>query len=473
MAVVSGEVSAWVHSWETRQRWQVRPFDLWEIWNQPEVGDTLRDDFLMRGAEDWSRYRATGSAKSRDLERKEENSMATITERMRAWHGPALLTYGFRPFFFGAGLWAIVSMLLWLPMLSGTVTLPTALDPVSWHAHEFLFGYLGAVVAGFLLTAVPNWTGRLPILGWPLGGLFALWLLGRLAILGSALLPFLAVALIDLAFPAVLIVTIGREIVRGRNWKNLVVLGMLGVFAIGNAVFLWEAAQGGYAAQGLGLRIGLGAGVMMIAVIGGRIIPSFTRNWLAQRGGTVLPAPPMQRFDKIVLLVLLIALLVWIIRPEAPLTGVLMIVAGTAHLVRLSRWAGHRTGAEPLVWSLHAGYAFLPLGALGLGFGILFPDTIGMAAAQHLWMAGAIGLMPLAVMTRATLGHSGQALTAGPGTQAIFLLLIASVLARVAAGWMPVQSEWLHMLAGLCWLGAFSIFILIYGRYHLNRKRQT
>ncbi len=137
--------------------------------------------------------------------------MTTITERMRAWRGPALLTYGFRPFFFGAGVWAIVSMLLWLPMLNGAVTLPIALDPVSWHAHEFLFGYLGAVVAGFLLTAVPNWTGRLPILGWPLGGLFALWLLGRLAILGSGMLSPLAVALTDLAFPVVLIVTSGGK----------------------------------------------------------------------------------------------------------------------------------------------------------------------------------------------------------------------------------------------------------------------
>lgn len=399
--------------------------------------------------------------------------MTTITERMRAWRGPVILTYGFRPFFFGAGIWAFVSMLLWLFMLRGAVPLPTALDPVSWHAHEFLFGYLGAVVAGFLLTAVPTWTGRLPILGWPLGGLFALWLLGRLAILGSAMLPPLAIALTDLAFPAVLMLTIGWEIVRGSNWKNLVVLGMLGVFAIGNAVFHWEAVQGDYSAQGLGLRIGLGAGVMMIAVISGRIIPSFTRNWLVQRGYTVLPSPPMQRFDKIALLVLLIALLVWVIRPEVALTGVLMIIAGSAHLVRLSRWAGHRTGVEPLVWSLHAGYAFVPLGALGLGVGILFPDTIGMAAAQHLWMAGAIGLMTLAVMTRATLGHSGQALTAGLGTQTLYLLLIASVLARVAAGWMPAQSEWLHMLAGLCWLGTFSIFILIYGRYHLSRKEQV
>ena len=187
-----------------------------------------------------------------------------------------------------------------------------------------------------------------------------------------------------------------------------------------------------------------------------------------------MSAPTMSgRVAMIALLVLLIALLTWITRPETEVTGYLMIVVGTAHLVRLSRWAGHRTGAESLVWSLHAGYAFLPLGALGLGFGILFPDTIGMAAAQHLWMAGAIGLMTVAVMTRATLGHSGQPLTAGPGTLSIYLLIIISVLARGAAGWMPAQSEWLHMLAGLGWLGAFGTFVLVYGRYHLSRKEQV
>lgn len=389
---------------------------------------------------------------------------------MRAWRGPALLTYGFRPFFFGAGVWAIVSMLLWLGMLNGIVALPTALDPVSWHAHEFLFGYLGAVTAGFLLTAVPNWTGRMPIVGWPLAGLFALWLLGRGVFLVSAGMPPLVVALVDLAFPAVLIATIAREIIQGRNWKNLLVLGMLVVFATGNAVFHWEAAQGDYAAQGLGLRIGLGAGMMMIAVIGGRIVPSFTRNWLVQRGGTVLPAPPMGGFDKVALLILLIALLVWVARPQAAVTGGLMSVAALAHFVRLARWAGHRTGAEALVWSLHAGYQFLPLGALALGIGAVFQTGLGVAAAQHFWMVGAIGLMTLAVMTRATLGHSGQALTAGPGTIALYLLLILSVLARVCAGVIPEQAAWLHMIAGFGWLGAFGVFVVIYGRLHLSRK---
>ncbi|MDF1707508.1 MAG: NnrS family protein [Paracoccaceae bacterium] len=394
--------------------------------------------------------------------------MMTTAAQMRAWQGPALLTYGFRPFFFGAGLWAVLAMGLWIPMLSGHLALPTAFDPVSWHAHAFLFGYLGAVIAGFLLTAVPNWTGRLPIVGWPLGGLAVLWLLGRLAVSVSEGVSPLLVALADLAFPVALALVLAREIIAGRNWRNLIVLAMLTVFTLGNAVFHWEAAQGGMPAQGMGLRIALGAAIMMIGVIGGRVVPSFTRNWLVKRGAGRLPAPPMQRFDKLALLVLLGALILWVLWPAARITGVALSVAGLVHLLRMARWAGDRTGAEPLVWVLHAGYAFVPLGALGLGAALLWPGVVGLAAAQHLWMAGAVGVMTLAVMTRATLGHSGQVLTAGRGTQAIYALMILSVLARLAAGLVPGQAGALHMLAGAGWLGAFGLFAVIYGGLHLR-----
>ena len=394
--------------------------------------------------------------------------MTSSTRQMREWAGPAILTYGFRPFFFGAGVWAALAMALWVPMLTGNLALPTAFDPVSWHAHEFLFGYLGSVIAGFLLTAVPNWTGRLPIVGWPLGGLFALWLIGRGAVMLSLHLPPLGVALADLALPVALAAVIGREIVAGKNWRNLIVLAMLGVLALGNAVFHWEAARGDYAAQGYGLRIGLGAVVMMIAVIGGRIVPSFTRNWLARRAAGRLPVPPMQRFDKVALLVLLVALLVWVGLPDHPVTGVLLLLAAGLHAVRLARWAGDRTLAEPLVLVLHLGYAFLPLGALAIGAEILAPGHLGMAAAQHLWMGGAAGLMTLAVMTRATLGHTGQTLTAGPGTVGIYAALVLAVLARLSAGIWPDQAHLLHMVAGLAWIAAFAGFALIYGRLLLR-----
>ena len=389
--------------------------------------------------------------------------MTSTAEQMRAWTGPAILTYGFRPFFFGAAVWAVLAMVLWVPMLSGHLTLPTAFDPVSWHAHEFLFGYLGAVVAGFLLTAVPNWTGRLPIVGWRLGMLGGLWLAGRVAVTVSGSMPALPVAMVDLAFPVVFALLIAREIVAGKNWRNLIVLAMLGVLILGNTLFHWEAAQGDYAAQGFGLRLGLGAGIMMIAVIGGRIVPSFTRNWLVKRQSIALPVAPMQSFDKVALAALLVALVLWVALPLGTPTGLALALAGVLHALRLARWAGHRTFAEPLVTVLHAGYAFVSLGALALSAEILLPGSFGMAGAQHFWMAGAIGLMTLAVMTRATLGHTGQDLTAGAGTVAIYLALMLSVFVRVAGGVWPEFSGPLHTMAGLFWIAAFGGFAVVYG----------
>lgn len=396
--------------------------------------------------------------------------MTSTMQRARAWSGPAILSYGFRPFFFGASICAALAMLLWIPMLSGHVALPTAFDPVSWHAHEFLFGYLGAVIAGFLLTAVPNWTGRLPIVGWSLGALALLWLSGRVAVIFSASFDPIVVAIFDLAFPIALGTAIAREILAGKNWRNIIVLAMLSVFALGNVLFHWEAARGDYAAQGYGLRLGLGGAMMMIAVIGGRIVPSFTRNWLVKRGPGRLPAPPMQGFDKLSLVVFLIALALWVALPLHPFAGAVLILAGILHLFRLARWAGDRTLAEPLVTVLHAGYAFLPVGALAIGAEILKPDTFGMAAAQHLWMGGAIGLMTLAVMTRATLGHSGQPLSAGPGTVAIYLALVLAVLARWAAGFWVDIAPLLFDLSGGAWIAAFVGYALQYGRLLLSPK---
>mgnify|MGYP002712983963 CR=1 FL=1 len=396
--------------------------------------------------------------------------MSTTAEQMRAWRGPAILTFGFRPFFLGAAVWAALAMVLWLMMLTGLGELPIRLDPVAWHSHEFLYGYVIAVIAGFLMTAVPNWTGRLPIVGWPLLVIVLLWVAGRVAMGVSEWLPPLLVALVDLSMPVALTLVIGREIVTGKNWRNLPPLAMLGVFTLGNAVFHIEAAQGAAAAQGYGLRIGLGASIALIGLIGGRIVPSFTRNWLVRREPGRLPVPPMQRFDKLALVVLVAAVLLWVALPHEPLTAVALLVAGLLHGVRLTRWAGERTLSEPLLWILHLAYAFVPLGALAIGVSILWPGVVGAAAAQHLWMAGALGMMTVAVMTRATLGHTGQTLTAGPGTVAIYAMLLVSVLARLAAGTWIGAADMLHHISGAGWIGAFGTFAAIYGPLVLRRR---
>jgi len=396
--------------------------------------------------------------------------MKTSMEQMRAWRGPGIFSYGFRPFFTGAALWAVAAMVIWASIISGILDVTAAFDPVTWHAHEFLFGYLGAVLAGFLLTAVPNWTGRLPIVGWPLIALFALWVLGRVVILSGEELGATVVAIADLLFPLTLIIVIAIEIVIGRNWRNLIVLAMVVVFVTGNAVFHWEAATDEYAPQGVGFRLGLGAAVMMIAVVGGRIIPSFTRNWLVKRGATSLPAPPMGIFDRIALAGLLCALVVWVAAPERSVTGILLAIAGALHIVRLLRWKGAGTFAEPLVLILHIGYLFLPLGSVSMAVAILFPEAMSIVAAQHLWMAGGLGVMTMAVMTRATLGHTGKALSAGPWTVMIYALVVFSVLVRVASGWYPAEALFLNELAGVAWIAGFAGFVVGYGPGLIRRK---
>lgn len=396
----------------------------------------------------------------------------TTMERHRAWRGPAILSFGFRPFFLLGAVWAALAMALWVPMLAGKLALPTAFDPVTWHAHEFLFGYLAAIIAGFLLTAVPNWTGRLPVTGWPLAGLTALWIAGRASVTFSESLPPFVVALADLALVAALTVLLGREIVVGKNWRNLPVVGLLMLFGYANALFHWESATGAYAAQGMGLRLGLAVVLMMIAVIGGRIVPSFTRNWLAKQDAGRLPELPMQRFDLFVLGLMLAALMAWVVAPFASLTGIALALAGLAHLARMARWAGDRTLAEPLVLVLHIGYVFIPLGALAGAAEILGNGWVGAGSAQHLWMAGGIGLMTLAVMTRSTLGHTGRALTAGRGTVAIYAAVICAALARIGAGAWPEAAGTLHSLSGASWIAAFAGFAAIYGPM-LLRPRST
>ena len=395
---------------------------------------------------------------------------SSTAEQMRQWRGPALLSYGFRPFFLlGAG-WAALAMVLWVLSLTGTFEIPTAFDASSWHAHAFMFGFLPAIVAGFLLTAVPNWTGRLPVVGYPLGVLVLLWVLGRIAVLFSAHLPPMLVALVDLSALLMLALMMAREIVAGKNWRNLIVLAMLALLIVGNAVFHFEAAHGEYAAQGYGLRIGLASGVMMIGVIGGRIVPSFTRNWLAKSGHSFRPAPPMQKLDKVVLLSSTLVLGLWVLRPDSYITGAFLIVMGLLHIIRLSRWGGQHTVSDPLLVILHIGYGFIPLGAICMGLAIIRPELISLAAAQHIWMGGAIAVMTLAVMTRATLGHTGHALSASPGTVALFLTLIISVLARLAAGIWPDIASSLYQLAGFTWILGFGGFVAIYGCMLLTRQ---
>ena len=389
--------------------------------------------------------------------------MATISippalARRRNYAGPALFSYGFRPFFLGGAIWAALSVLLWLPLYLGEVALPTAMNPVDWHVHEMLYGYVPAIIAGFLLTAIPNWTGRLPVNGAPLAALSALWLAGRIAVFFSAEIGVWVAAVVDLVFLPCFAGLALREILAGQNWRNLRVLAVLGILFVGNAVFHFEAIEYGYAIDGT--RVGLGAVLMLIMLIGGRIVPSFTHNWINRENPGRLPKS-FSRFDAISLAAAAIALVGWVVAPDHASAGVLLMLAGILHAVRLARWAGDRTVADRLVFILHVGYAFVPLGFFLVGASILWPAEVPASAGLHAWTAGAIGVMTLAVMTRASLGHTGQALVASAGTQTIYVFVVVAALARVVAPW-AYTIELLH-LAAFCWALAFMGFAILYG----------
>jgi uncharacterized protein involved in response to NO len=382
--------------------------------------------------------------------------MTTVPTR-QAYDGPMLFANGFRPFFLLGAIYAGVAILVWLPAFYGEITLTSAFAPRDWHVHEMLYGYLPAVITGFLFTAIPNWTGRLPIRGAPLMALVAVWIAGRLGVTFSAATGWLPAMLIDTSFLLLVALAAAREIVAGRNWRNLAVVMLVLLLLAGNVAFHLEAHVQGNA--DIAIRAGIAVVVLLISLIGGRIIPSFTRNWLVRENTGRLPVP-FGRFDTLVVAFSAVALAAWVVSPDSRLTGAGLALAGLLHLVRLGRWAGDRTLRERLLLILHVGYFFVPLGFF-LNAAAAF-EFVPASAGVHAWMVGAAGIMTLAVMSRATLGHTGQQLSASWVTQAIYAAIVVAALARICAVLEPAHSDLLLHVAAFAWAAAFIGFALAY-----------
>ena len=367
---------------------------------------------------------------------------------------------GYRPFFAGGALWALVALILWLCAVSGTLTLPTHFDPLAWHRHEMLFGFVGAVIAGFLLTAIPNWTGRLPIAGGPLALLFGLWLVARVALLFSAQVGPLVAALLDVGFYVVLAALAAREVFASKN-RNVPIVLLVLLFATANALD-HSAAVSMINDDGLGTRAAIGIVVVMISLIGGRVVPSFTRNWLVKQGAqSGLPTQP-GRFDIIAIIATALAMAGWLIAPQTSSVGFLLLLAAALQAVRLARWSGLRAWRDPLVLVLHVGYAWVPVGLCLLGFSIV-STVVPVSGAIHALTSGAMATMILAMMTRATLGHTGRELKASAATTIIYVLVTAGALGRVAAPLLPMDYMLAVRLSGIAWGSAFLLFLLVYG----------
>lgn len=372
---------------------------------------------------------------------------------------PPVLQGGFRPFFLAAGAWAVIAIALWLCALEGVIAVPRGIDPLAWHRHEMLFGFAGAAVAGFVLTAIPNWTGRFPVAGAPLVVLFGMWVAARLLLLLLPLHLAVVAALFDAGLFLLLAAYALREVRHSGN-RNLPITLLLCLFGITDALD-YACVTGKLADPLLGIRSGLAIVVVMISVIGGRIIPSFTRNWLAKRGNSgVLPGQPT-RFDLTAIAVTAASMLLWIVAPQAPITGVLLIAAAFFQIARLLRWQGVKTLAEPLLFILHVGYLWLAVGLLLLGTTIFSP-RVPQSVAVHALGVGAVGTMILAVTSRASLGYTGRELRAHRATVLGYMLVCGAALARVitAMGWIDYQLG--IRLSASMWIAAFTLFLIVY-----------
>lgn len=362
---------------------------------------------------------------------------------------PAWLALGFRPFFLFAGAFATLIVPLWLLVFFGKTTLPLHVHPAGWHAHEMIFGFIVAVIAGFLLTAVRNWTGRPTPSGAPLGGLAALWLLGRLAMAMGGLLPRGVAAAIDLAFVPAVALAIGIPIVGTRNWRNLAFIPLLLVMFAANFAFHLTSST-------RPLRFSLDVVLVIVLVVGGRVIPMFTGNAIKQQ---IAPRPKLAWASLVAMLPVAVLELV----PGAE-RG-LAFAAIAAGVLAGARMLGWKTGAArsmPIVWVLHLSWAWIALGLVLQGVAVFVPQWIA-SAPLHVLSVGAVSTMILGMMTRVSLGHTGRMLVVA---RSITFAYVALTIAAVARGLGPLVAPSIYptllVASAVAWAIAFLVFTVVY-----------
>ena len=365
----------------------------------------------------------------------------------------------FRPFFIAAGIWATLAVPFWLLNYFGIMIVIDNFNILLWHQHEILYGFVAAAIAGFILTAIPNWTGRLPIKNKPLAILVFLWILGRVGFLTTAIFGTITTSLMDLPFLIVLVLVIMREIVSGKNWRNLPVIILISFFTLGNILVHLQIHEIIDSAE-LGIRLSTFVLSILLALIGGRIVPSFTRNWLAQNKANKFPRP-FGNFDKISLISLVVFVFAQVIIPHHQATSLLALLAGLLHGIRFIRWKVWMTLAEPLIWILHVGYMWLCVALVLIGLSGL-TDFVPYTSSYHALTVGAFSTMILAVMTRASLGHTGRTIKATLGTTTIFIFITIAAILRVYEPFINESGSLILSLSGIFWTLSFSLFVFIY-----------
>lgn len=386
-------------------------------------------------------------------------SMKTTAQIIRDYRGPALFSFGFRPFFLLGTIWSALAVPLWMLGLFGVSDGLAAIFTRDWHVHEMLFGYTSAIIAGYLIVAGANWTGRYPVAGRPVMLLVALWVAGRAAMLTIGTFG-IAGAAIEAAFLIVFALALWREQIAASNWRSVAPCIIVSLLAAANLGFhsrlLWPEVGA------LAERMGLSLIIFLIVLMGGRLVPSFTRNWMAQRKLKPEPAA-FGRADQMLVGFAGVALSLWMALPSAAATGSLLVAAGTGLLIRLVRWRGWLAASDPMILILHIGYGWCALGLVLLGASILWSDNIPTTAAVHALTTGAIGVMTLAMLTRTSRSHTGRERRADEVTLVIYWLINAAAIMRVMAPfWIAAHLE-LLALSTACWFLAFGLFAIGYG----------
>lgn len=374
--------------------------------------------------------------------------------------GPVFLAAGFRPFFLFAGILAALMLPLWLAAYSGLLSVGPNWAPVLWHSHAMVFGFGGAAVGGFLLTAVPSWTNTPYVSGRPLGVLFGLWLAGRIAIALAGVLPPVLVAALDLGYLPLLAVMLAKPLIQAGKWRNIVFLPILAALWLCGLCAHIEALTGRELGM-KGVTLGIFLLLVMIAIVGGRIIPSFTQNWLRMQGRPVDLHPVNWIETGGGAVVVVLAGLAQTFLPSSPLAGVLLLVAAGVHGLRLAGWHGLKTLSNPVLGILHVGYAWMVIGFVLLGLTAFVP-ALPPSAALHALTAGAVATMIIAVMSRAALGHSGRPLVVSKATIAAYGLISVGTALRVPAPLFPDAMLLLTMAGGIAWALGWVLFVVVY-----------
>ncbi len=375
--------------------------------------------------------------------------------------GGALAAKGFRPFFLLAGAFAAGVLPLWLLALGGLVRPTAYFDTFGWHAHEMVFGFAAAVIAGFLLTAAANWTARETLTGPPLLGLAALWVAARVALVLPHL-PRAVPALLDLSFLPLVALAIGRPIVASRNHRNLVMVGVVLALWTANLVMHLDVLGALPGARTRAALLAVDLVVFLMVVMAGRIFPMFTRNATQHRVPRSDAVRAHPRLDALAIAATAALVVLDLAAPGRPATTLVTGIAAALLIARAAHWGSRYVLGEPLLWILHVTYALIPVG-LGLRVASQLTAAVPASLATHALTVGAIGGMTLGMMARVGLGHTGRKLVVGRPMALAFALVTLAALVRVAGPLLASAHTRLALhVSGTLWTTAFALFVVVY-----------